>query len=78
MKTVTAHWLKGRLTKRIVTRVKKIIALDPDITVCSNNAAFVITLATVSYLNGYVERARADQYIGAVHPASHYRVSEHG
>lgn len=30
-----------------VTRVKKIIAVDPDITVCSNNAAFVITLATV-------------------------------
>lgn len=33
-----------------VTRVKKIIAVDPDITVCSNNAAFVITLATVSWL----------------------------
>jgi hypothetical protein len=31
-----------------VTRVKKIIAVDPDIAVCSNNAAFVITLATVS------------------------------
>lgn len=30
-----------------VTRVKKIIAVDEDITQCSNNAAFVITLATV-------------------------------
>ncbi|KAK4246449.1 histone-fold-containing protein [Corynascus novoguineensis] len=38
-----------------LTRVKKIIAVDPDITVCSNNAAFVITLATemfVQYLTG--------------------------
>lgn len=31
----------------IVSRVKKIIAVDPDINICSNNAAFVITLATV-------------------------------
>ena len=31
-----------------VARVKKIIALDQDIAMCSNNAAFVITIATVS------------------------------
>lgn len=31
-----------------VSRVKKIIAVDPDINICSNNAAFAITLATVS------------------------------
>lgn len=31
----------------IVSRVKKIIAVDPDINICSNNAAFAITLATV-------------------------------
>lgn len=30
-----------------VSRVKKIIAVDPDINICSNNAAFAITLATV-------------------------------
>jgi DNA polymerase epsilon subunit 4 len=30
--------------------VKKIIALDSDVNMCSNNAAFVITLATVSLL----------------------------
>lgn len=30
-----------------VTRVKKIIAVDPDVNICSNNAAFVITIATV-------------------------------
>ncbi|KAK4099621.1 histone-fold-containing protein [Parathielavia hyrcaniae] len=38
-----------------LTRVKKIIAVDPDISICSNNAAFVITLATemfVQYLTG--------------------------
>ncbi|KAL2019291.1 hypothetical protein VTK56DRAFT_9758 [Thermocarpiscus australiensis] len=42
-------------TQLPLTRVKKIIAVDPDITVCSNNAAFVITLATemfIQYLTG--------------------------
>ena len=28
--------------------MKKIIAQDPEVALCSNNAAFVITLATVS------------------------------
>jgi len=37
-------------TQLPLTRVKKIIAVDPDINICSNNAAFVITLATVSFL----------------------------
>ena len=33
----------------LVSRVKKIIAVDPDVNICSNNAAFAITLATVSH-----------------------------
>jgi hypothetical protein len=32
-----------------VSRVKKIISQDPEVALCSNNAAFVITLATVRY-----------------------------
>lgn len=37
-----------RLTRsHSVSRVKKIIAVDPDISICSNNAAFTITVATV-------------------------------
>ncbi|KAI0399542.1 hypothetical protein F4802DRAFT_34205 [Xylaria palmicola] len=38
-----------------LSRVKKIIAQDQDISICSNNAAFVITLATemfIQYLAG--------------------------
>jgi hypothetical protein len=31
----------------VVSRVKKIISLDSDISMCSNNAAFVITVAAV-------------------------------
>ncbi|KAI0437488.1 histone-fold-containing protein [Xylaria telfairii] len=33
-----------------LSRVKKIIAQDPDINICSNNAAFVITLATEMFI----------------------------
>ena len=33
-----------------VSRVKRIIAQDPEIQICSNNAAFVVTLATVRIL----------------------------
>ncbi|RBQ95518.1 hypothetical protein VDGD_00537 [Verticillium dahliae] len=29
-----------------LARVKKIIAQDPDISICSSNAAFIITVAT--------------------------------
>lgn len=39
--------LTAVLTCHAVSRVKKIIAVDPDINICSNNAAFAITLATV-------------------------------
>jgi DNA polymerase epsilon subunit 4 len=40
--------VKGPLINlRLVARVKKIISTDSDIAMCSNNAAFVITLATV-------------------------------
>ncbi|KAL1839800.1 hypothetical protein VTJ49DRAFT_1174 [Mycothermus thermophilus] len=41
-----------------VTRVKKIIAMDPDITVCSNNAAFAITLATEMFVQYLTEEAQ--------------------
>ncbi|EJT78658.1 hypothetical protein GGTG_03757 [Gaeumannomyces tritici R3-111a-1] len=37
-------------TQLPLTRVKKIVALDPDINVCSNNAAFIITLATEMFI----------------------------
>ncbi|RWA03511.1 hypothetical protein EKO27_g11594, partial [Xylaria grammica] len=33
-----------------LSRVKKIIAQDQDINICSNNAAFVITLATEMFI----------------------------
>ena len=38
------------LTRCLVTRIKKIIRLDDDIAQCSNNAAFVISVATVGFL----------------------------
>lgn len=37
-------------TQLPLTRVKKIVAVDPDINVCSNNAAFIITLATEMFI----------------------------
>ncbi|KFA63075.1 hypothetical protein S40285_08432 [Stachybotrys chlorohalonatus IBT 40285] len=37
-------------TQLPLSRVKKIIAQDPDVVVCSNNAAFVITLATELFI----------------------------
>jgi hypothetical protein len=40
-----------------VARVKKIINVDPDIAQCSNNAAFLITLATELFLQHLVEQA---------------------
>ncbi|KAK7449083.1 histone-like transcription factor and archaeal histone [Colletotrichum acutatum] len=36
-----------------LARVKKIIGTDPDIGICSNNAAFVITLATYLAAEGH-------------------------
>ncbi|KAI1412258.1 hypothetical protein F5Y13DRAFT_163960 [Hypoxylon sp. FL1857] len=42
-------------TQLPLSRVKKIVAQDQDINICSNNAAFVITLATemfIQYLAG--------------------------
>ncbi|KAI1660744.1 histone-fold-containing protein [Daldinia decipiens] len=42
-------------TQLPLSRVKKIVAQDQDISICSNNAAFVITLATemfIQYLAG--------------------------
>ena len=41
-----------------VTRVKKIVNLDKDISMCSNNAAFVITLATVRKIAHSCVRSR--------------------
>ncbi|RDW80707.1 hypothetical protein BP5796_05405 [Coleophoma crateriformis] len=39
-----------------LSRVKKIIALDQDINMCSNNAAFVITLATELFIQYMAEQ----------------------
>jgi DNA polymerase epsilon subunit 4 len=43
--------------KFAVARVKKIISQDDDINSCSNNAAFVITVATEMFLQHLVEQA---------------------
>ncbi|KAK0745028.1 histone-fold-containing protein [Apiosordaria backusii] len=45
-------------TQLPLTRVKKIIAQDQDIQVCSNNAAFVITLATEMFVQYLAEQAQ--------------------
>jgi len=39
-----------------LSRVKKIIGLDSDINMCSNNAAFVITLATEMFIQYMAEQ----------------------
>jgi hypothetical protein len=55
-----------------VSRVKKIIQLDDDIVQCSNNATFVIAMATVRrilHLLYFVPR-RLMSSIGDVHPVS--------
>ncbi|ROW14515.1 hypothetical protein VPNG_03154 [Cytospora leucostoma] len=39
-----------------LSRVKKIIAVDPDINICSNNAAFAITLATELFIQYLAEQ----------------------
>ncbi|KAL1879752.1 hypothetical protein Daus18300_001589 [Diaporthe australafricana] len=39
-----------------LSRVKKIIAVDPDINICSNNAAFAITLATEMFIQYLAEQ----------------------
>lgn len=41
----------------LVARVKKIISQDDDISNCSNNAAFVITVATEMFLQHLVEQS---------------------
>ncbi|KAK0715886.1 histone-fold-containing protein [Lasiosphaeris hirsuta] len=45
-------------TQLPLTRVKKIIAVDPDVNVCSNNAAFVITLATEMFIQHLASEAQ--------------------
>lgn len=45
------------LTHLAVARVKKIINADEDIGNCSNNAAFVITVATEMFLQHLVEQS---------------------
>lgn len=40
-----------------LARVKKIIGADDDIASCSNNAAFVITVATEMFLQHLVEQS---------------------
>ncbi|KAI0161806.1 hypothetical protein GGR52DRAFT_561218 [Hypoxylon sp. FL1284] len=52
-------------TQLPLSRVKKIIAHDEDINICSNNAAFVITLATEMFIQKLsseaLNMARADR-----------------
>ncbi|KAK4204834.1 histone-fold-containing protein [Triangularia verruculosa] len=45
-------------TQLPLTRVKKIVAQDQDIQICSNNAAFVITLATEMFVQYLAEQAQ--------------------
>lgn len=60
-----------------VSRVKKIISQDPDVQMCSNNAAFVITLATVRRCLSFHDfqslpaNTVSHLHAGNVHPASH-------
>ncbi|OTA98842.1 hypothetical protein M426DRAFT_43640, partial [Hypoxylon sp. CI-4A] len=42
-------------TQLPLSRVKKIVAQDEDISICSNNAAFVITLATEMFIQYLAE-----------------------
>ncbi|KAK3985117.1 hypothetical protein QBC44DRAFT_385155 [Cladorrhinum sp. PSN332] len=51
-------------TQLPLTRVKKIIAQDADIQVCSNNAAFVITLATEMFVQYLAEQAQEKTKLG--------------
>ncbi|EEU34143.1 uncharacterized protein NECHADRAFT_63982 [Fusarium vanettenii 77-13-4] len=44
-------------TQLPLSRVKKIIAQDPDIGICSNNAAFVITLAAEMFVQHLAEES---------------------
>jgi hypothetical protein len=55
-----------------VSRVKKIIQLDDDIVQCSNNATFVIAMATVRRILRllYFVPHRLMSSIGDVHPVS--------
>ncbi|KAM0484544.1 hypothetical protein ACHAPX_001970 [Trichoderma viride] len=46
-------------TQLPLSRVKKIISQDPDVQMCSNNAAFVITLATEMFIQHLTEEAHA-------------------
>ncbi|KAM7200073.1 Histone-fold-containing protein [Naviculisporaceae sp. PSN 640] len=45
-------------TQLPLTRVKKIISVDPDVNICSNNAAFVITLATEMFIQHVAQEAQ--------------------
>ncbi|KAH6607835.1 hypothetical protein Trco_004148 [Trichoderma cornu-damae] len=44
-------------TQLPLSRVKKIISQDPDVQLCSNNAAFVITLAAEMFIQHLTEEA---------------------
>ncbi|PTB45873.1 uncharacterized protein TrAFT101_001296 [Trichoderma asperellum] len=46
-------------TQLPLSRVKKIISQDPDVQMCSNNAAFVITLAAEMFIQHLTEEAHA-------------------
>lgn len=47
----------SQLIPNLVARVKKIIASDPDVSNCSNNAAFMITVAAEMFIQHLVEQS---------------------
>ncbi|KAK4226377.1 DNA polymerase epsilon subunit C [Podospora fimiseda] len=51
-------------TQLPLTRVKKIIAQDSEIQVCSNNAAFVITIAAEMFVQYLTEQAHEKTKLG--------------
>ena len=58
-----------------VARVKKIIAMDEDIAQCSNSAAFVISIATVSmpssYPSGVADHVEQEMFIRQLTEQAH-------
>lgn len=56
----TTPLVKARAYPFSVSRVKKMIQVDSDIHACSNSAAFVITVATVSFYVYYAREVVTD------------------
>ncbi|KAI2619921.1 histone-fold-containing protein [Hypoxylon sp. NC1633] len=60
-------------TQLPLSRVKKIIAQDQDINICSNNAAFVITLATEMFIQYFSAEGLAMARLGRPRRNIQYR-----